>query len=488
MDRLPPEIVSNIVDILSQDMHMVCLDKEISPRTWLAPYASISRQWRNFVEARTWRHLSLNPATLATAEANDYFTPARLATLRFVSFNFVFPAHDLAVSTDPEDYDDQLFFNRMLGKLFGLVSRIPLREEPSVGLEIYVATPRIYQKPGATEIDALKEWDDVDRGRIRTTYLELSPDWDTSLPEIPQVVFFRAFVSSRSLVFAPCSINLLASKMTRLTSVHWLLSDEEKVDADMRIDQRTRFAQTLDRLPKSITNFNLRYRRGAPRNQAYDPPSIVPPGEPGDMLSRAFYHFTKRDGLRDFAIVASVDSTILWLREPDDNPHWPTLRLFHVGLRDTLPTGGWLYERDPEGTFGPPSDDEDYHPDNDVPGEEYDRSFPSRYNQAVLDEFGLAAARRASHMPGLEELFVSDDRGDLSMCILFIPDEAEPHCLEFGARPRLPEPSEEVLDAWREAIRVHGLKWDLHISDGMSHRDGADYVDYDEDVDSSSSD
>ncbi|KAM5354957.1 hypothetical protein ACJ41O_001603 [Fusarium nematophilum] len=439
MDRLPPEIVSNIVDILSQDMHMVCLDKEISPRTWLAPYASISRQWRNFVEARTWRHLSLNPATLATAEANDYFTPARLATLRFVSFNFVFPAHDLAVSTDPEDYDDQLFFNRMLGKLFGLVSRIPLREEPSVGLEIYVATPRIYQKPGATEIDALKEWDDVDRGRIRTT-------------------------------------------------VHWLLSDEEKVDADMRIDQRTRFAQTLDRLPKSITNFNLRYRRGAPRNQAYDPPSIVPPGEPGDMLSRAFYHFTKRDGLRDFAIVASVDSTILWLREPDDNPHWPTLRLFHVGLRDTLPTGGWLYERDPEGTFGPPSDDEDYHPDNDVPGEEYDRSFPSRYNQAVLDEFGLAAARRASHMPGLEELFVSDDRGDLSMCILFIPDEAEPHCLEFGARPRLPEPSEEVLDAWREAIRVHGLKWDLHISDGMSHRDGADYVDYDEDVDSSSSD
>lgn len=231
------------------------------------------------------------------------------------------------------------------------------------------------------------------------------------------------------------------------------------------------FAQTLDKLPKSLESFKLDYTREPPRNRYFQPPSIIPHNAPGDILSQAFYHFTQRDGLRYFDLEASIDSTILWprlqLQRPDDKPHWPTLQCFQVELNDVLPSGQWMEIRDDEDAQSP-SDSNDYESDDEIPGEEYERSFSSICDQAVINRFALAAGRSASHMPRIKEFYISYC-GHTRMDIGFVTISPRLPCLEFYAESRAPEPSEETLNAWREAINVHGLEWNIHITDNIGH-------------------
>lgn len=45
------------------------------------------------------------------------------------------------------------------------------------------------------------------------------------------------------------------------------------------------------------------------------------------------------------------------------------------------------------------------------------------------------------------------------MGIAFVTISPRQRCVEFYAAP---EPSEETLNAWSEAIHVHGLEWNRH--------------------------
>lgn len=229
------------------------------------------------------------------------------------------------------------------------------------------------------------------------------------------------------------------------------------------------FAHTLDKLPKSLEAFRLEYVREPPRDRYFQPPSIVPSDASGDILSQAFYKFSQRDGLKEFFLEASVDCTILWPRsqEPSDKPHWPTLTLFHIELNDVLPTGQWIEIRDHNEYFESHSDDDDSQWSSEIPGEECERTFPSTFDQAVMNQFALAAGRRVSYMPNIKEFYVFH-HGKAPMGIGFVTRILKTPCLEFsgqgGTGPsRALEPNEETLNAWRDAFRVHGLEWKVDV-------------------------
>ncbi|WAO84778.1 F-box domain-containing protein [Fusarium falciforme] len=468
MDKLPPELLRRILLYLITEWGLIHEIHHRVPKTSLAAYAAISRKWQSIVETFTFQHLFLTPMRLGVAEAYNYLTPPRLAHLRHVRFEIEFPAHDLHVSTNPEDYDDQAVFNKAITQIFALVARVPRRQTPLISLTLLTWPSREHCIPwdGYRKSEKRK----VFSGELRKTYLELSADWDRNIRDLSEVSFFRVELHSRALVFAPASINLMASKMTRLRKVEWRLCDAEKIDAELRIRQRTEFAHTLGILPRSIESLTLEYIREPPTDRTFQPPSIVPPDATSDILSQELRHFSQRDGLQQFLVDASVDSNILWPESQDPEsklPTWPNLSVFHVELNAVLPSGEWIQMRHPEaeedefdGNF-----DWDDAPYSEIPGEEYEKRFDCTYNPIHFERFALATARAASRMPKIKELYVTH-HSMAAMGVGFVTRGLEESCcLEFTGDPH-PEPSEEILDAWRKVVDLHGMEWNVHFAYG----------------------
>lgn len=220
---------------------------ESVPETSLAGYATISRKWQSIVEPFTFRSLALNQMRLGVAEAYNYLTPTRLAYLRHVWFDIEFPAHDLGVSTNPEDYDDQAVFNKAIRQISILLARIPRRQTPLITLTLLTGPSREHLIPW--DGDGESEEEKVFSGKLRKIYLELSANWDRHLQHLSEISLFRVELESHALVFAPASINLIASKMTRLRKVEWWLCDGEKVNNEVRIRQRTSKYSELTPIP-----------------------------------------------------------------------------------------------------------------------------------------------------------------------------------------------------------------------------------------------
>ncbi|KAH6999050.1 hypothetical protein BKA56DRAFT_665568 [Ilyonectria sp. MPI-CAGE-AT-0026] len=466
MDTLPPELISRIVPYLIEETRLNHDVMEHLPVTSLAAYAVISRRWQHIVETITFRYLHLSPTRLAIAEANNHLTPTRLGYVRRIWFYFEFPAHNYAVSTDPDDNNDQFVFNKTIRQLFGVLSRIPVKLNPSVALHLIILTDN--NPSDSDDIQDTEEWK-IFTGKDHTTYLQLSLDWDSDISELPAISYLRTELSSKRVLFSPYSINLISSKMNRLEAVEWELSDAEKIDPDLRIRQRTSFAQTLERIPNSLKSFKLKYVREPPRNQYFRPPSIIPPNSPGDILSQALFHFTQRDGLCDFELDASVDSTLFWPQTQDFNKNWcwPTLTNFSVELHDVLPSGQWITvaldpgQEDSESPNGYESDEWE----NDIPGEETERSFSSVCDQGLMNEFALAAGKSVSHMQNIKWLFISQYGGS-GMGIEFTRYKDKESTLELKriddvGNPMEPGFNDETLNAWSEAMKAHNLEWKI---------------------------
>ncbi|KAM0542479.1 hypothetical protein ACHAO7_009876 [Fusarium culmorum] len=287
MDNLPPEIIRNIVSHLIVAARKVPHINELCPITSLAPYASISQQWRDIVESITFRHLILNSRRLTEADCKNYLTPLRLSYVRYIWYDFEFPAHNLAVTTDPEDYDDQLVFNRSVRQLLEVLSRFPHRDEPVVGLEMFITPPKKFAlRLLRHETKRSRERTEVLFGNVIPAYVELFEDWDKGIAEIPAVSYFRVEPGSQSILFSPSSMNRIASKMPRLSRVEWWLTDEENID--------------------SITDIT---------------------------------ETSQRTSLDDFYLLARVDSTILLPQQPKADAIWPSIRRYNLELKEHLPSG-----------------------------------------------------------------------------------------------------------------------------------------------------
>ncbi|KAI8689423.1 hypothetical protein NCS56_00205800 [Fusarium sp. Ph1] len=466
MDNLPPELLRRILLYLITEWDLIHEVHDSVPKTSLAAYATISRKWQSIVEPFTFRHLFLSPMRLDVAEAYSYLTPPRLAHLRHVRFRIEFPAHDLHVSTNPEDYDDQIAFNKAVRQVLGLLERAPRRDIPLISLRLLIWPSREHCIPWVGY--APEEEDKVFSGKLRKTYLELPADWHRNIQDLSEISFFRVQLESHALVFAPASINMMASKMTRLKKVEWWLCDGEKIDTELRIRQRTEFAYTLKLLPKSIETFRLEYIRKPPTDKTFQPQGIVPPDATNDILSRELCHFSQRDGLKEFSVDASVDSSILWPESHhtgSEPPTWPNLYWFHVELNDVLPSGEWIDIRDPEAEEGRFSGnwDMDDGPESEVPGDEYEKWFQCIHNPIHFERFALATARAASHMPKIRGIYVTH-HSMAAMGVGFVTTDLEKSCcLEFTGEPP-PEPSEEIMDAWRKVVDLHDMEWNVHLA------------------------
>ncbi|KAL3601944.1 hypothetical protein FPOAC2_06233 [Fusarium poae] len=443
MDTLPSEIIRNIVSKLIVAARLVPHINERCPITSLASYASVSRQWRDIVESITFRHLILNSMRLDDAQRENYLTPLRLSYIRYIWFDFEFPAHNLTASTIPEeDYDDHLVFTKTVRQLLEVLSRIPPREAPVVGLEIFITPPKKFAlRLLRNETKRSRERTEVLFGNVIPFYVELFKDWDAGIAQIPAVSYFRVEPGSQSILFSPSSINRIASKMPRLSKVEWWLTDEENIDSTAEMSQRTMFSRTLEIIPTSVQSFALSYLRQPPRSSVDRRNSTVPLSAQEDILSLSFYSFTQRIGLDDFYLLARVDSTILLPQNPKHDATWPSIRLYHLELKEHLPSGECIAQlQHGKGGYA--------------------------YDQKIMDRFAIAAASCATKMPRIEELnIIHHGRTQIGIC--FNSRSEDEPCLEFVGQPDIPEASEETLSIWKKAVKTHGLKWNVNVTNEM---------------------
>lgn len=254
MEQLAPEILSSIA---------LCLweDSEES----LAPFATLSRQWQPYIEAQTFRRLFLNPARLSEAISQNLLTPTRLSYLRYLRCEFIFPAHETD-STYPGDPDDEAVFIKTVNQLFNILSKTPPCKDPLVHLCLEIPVPGVF---GSSEQYASDYGEPVDypfvaQGQVQTSYLDFPPGYDVELPELPMVYKMSTSLISRSVVFSPQSICLMASKMPKLRRVTWELSDAEKLETAVRIQQRNGKSKTS---PSTFAHANCDFHRSCQHAQ-----------------------------------------------------------------------------------------------------------------------------------------------------------------------------------------------------------------------------
>ncbi|RSL68400.1 hypothetical protein CEP54_002913 [Fusarium duplospermum] len=467
MEQLAPEILSSIALYLWED-------SEES----LAPFATLSRQWQPYIEAQTFRRLFLNLTRLSEAISQNYLTPARLSYFRYLRCEFVFSRHETD-STNPDDPDDETVFVNTVTQLFTLLSKTPPCKDPLVYLCLEIPVPGVF---GSSEQYASDYGDPVDypfvtQGQVRTSYLNFPPGYAEELPELPMVYKMSTSLISRSVVFSPGSICLMASKMPRLRKVNWELSDAEKLDTALRIQQRNGkslklstnvspwlivlligLANTLQRLPMSIEMFHLTYVRELPSNHSFQPPSIIPPDSQQDPLSEALCKFTQRIGLKDFTFSGSVDHTIFWpsSESSDEEPYWPSLKSIDIYPHEVLPSGEWLTMQRP-GSRLPPSIM--IHLAAVIPGEGLERRFRDYPVYSLMDPFFRSMGKCAARMPKVEYCSISFSDAWLSN-LHFCTEFPEIPCLLLAGKPES-EVSKETLDIWRETVKVHNKDFRL---------------------------
>lgn len=276
MVKLPEEITANIISHLSEQLNDGGDNQGSggSHSRSLAQYAVVSRSWQARIEAKTFAHIQLTPARVASPLAAQALSPSRVHRfVRSVKVEVLLPPYSEGARMRREDDDEKLANNRaftdVIRKVFGLLaSPFPAVEQPVVNLGGNDATetrqqglsptayhPKIKLSMSARCVSDTEDLEgrryrvntistgDIFEARYESSYLDLSPaagktarDEVEALPELLCISEFdvQATQFPGHRLFAPRVLCLAASRMPGLRSVNWELCDNEKRDLALR--------------------------------------------------------------------------------------------------------------------------------------------------------------------------------------------------------------------------------------------------------------
>ncbi|OBS19928.1 hypothetical protein FPOA_11653 [Fusarium poae] len=298
MDRLAPEIISNIVSHLYYD------GKPLHPDICIAPLAVLCRHWQPLVEAQTFRRLRLDE-TFRFPIRGGSLTPTRLSYIR--KLVCVIPQGNLNFPAPFDRWQPGNLSEMIIEILFHQLAKIPLREEPLLDLELVISISN----------------------SLRSDY-RLDPVVGFALPDLSELPMVRSLMIGNGLagiVPSPRAIFYMASKMPRLRELRAFFSVPESRTSS--VHQRIELGQSLSMLPTSIHKFKLQYLQ---HQHLADGLLAMQDGE--DFLTRELRRFSQREGLKDFAFHGCVEPSIFWPPASDasDPRHWPTLKSFVLGM------------------------------------------------------------------------------------------------------------------------------------------------------------
>ena len=411
MDRLPPEIISNIVG------HVEDQDDQA-----LTPLSLVCHRWQPIVEAKIYRRLRLYYASRKRPSSKprrnpsyellaSILTPTRLSYIRQLHVTFSrrrrqsFPVSDIIIE-----------------QLFDLLTRVPHNQEPL--LHVYVGFYNFFGD-----------------------FFECTPPG--GLPELPMVRSFQIFSFATQKALSPCALLYMASKMPRLRHLDVVILDLES------IDQRVELARSLTDLPASIHSFFLHF---FPDNNS-EGLLVTENGE--DILTRELRRFSQREGLREFLFNGYAELSIFW---PPDSAtselrHWPTLESFQIQFHHPQHLAS-LYATESPDVAQDVNDSDTESSDDAQDANDSDRTD---VHEEIMSDSFRALAKCSACMPKAEENYVYF--GDIwhtrfAYCTMFPEDP----CVTVTGKLDF-ELDEETLDEWRKTAEVHNLNFQMCVEE-----------------------
>ncbi|KAJ3526294.1 hypothetical protein NM208_g11263 [Fusarium decemcellulare] len=485
----------------------------------LALYTAVCRRWQHIFEPYTFKLLDISPKRLAQAEREGILNPRRLSYIRTIKIPIIFPwkftpgrrnEEDDEIDDDEmgedeeedevmdeveeaveddgddewedadedeEDEDDgrpllerrgynHAIFDSSIRRIFHLLSKAPARDKPHIDMIFCIMVPEEFVWTGFYPPDEA-EAAQTESGQVKPVYLDLQLEDNEELPEIPVVNNCTFELISWSLFFSPTVMCRMVSKMTQLKRLELDLSDEERRDPALRIEQRQGLAESLHTLPDTITHFELRYSRPTPDDHSLRQQNIIPPGQTYDNLSKALYTFSLRENLVKFVANGSWEADIFHPSDKDITlvSLWPKMETYQVGFLPVTPSGKWLAIDHPSTRL---REEDLWFEDSDVVGKIFRGPVDPRFAKRVLPLLG----RVATHSPKLKSMKM--DAGVPSEYHIWYSGRMHGNDTEASKRKAcmkitgkfIPKPDEEALRVWREAAEAHGqelyLEWNDH--------------------------
>lgn len=262
------------------------------------------------------------------------------------------------------------------------------------------------------------------------------------------------------------------------------------------------FAQTLPQIPQNLLRMiHLNLCNVAPGNQCRNAYSALLPSFPTvDHLSLALHALSQSANLTHFTIRGPfvLSKSLFWPEVQSRRPFWPNLLRVNIEFSMNTADGDWYFVRDDntdvqeneqEGDdddyteYGESSSDTDGSYDSDVPDtydkrrEEYVtgslpyRCFRSKADLAKVHPLFEAAAKAASQMPRLEDMYLDTLVGAAEEDFTFgmtynAPGQESEHDdgstdielprLDWAVGPSRYIPEESTVEIWRRAKGVSG--------------------------------
>ncbi|KAK3898293.1 hypothetical protein C8A05DRAFT_38121 [Staphylotrichum tortipilum] len=376
----------------------------------LAPYAAVSREWQQRIEAVTFVHIILTPARLALPLAAQALTPDRVRRfVRSIRVHVLLPPYDKQARARCEDEADRAandsVFTNVVRRLFALLAGgqdggqqqqragDDAGYRPKICLSITASCVS-----NAEDMEARRDqWDiygrldtDIYEARYESSYLDLRPaagksvqDEAEALPQLHCINQFRVFATA-----------------SRAADVYTLPGDV--------LLHEPYFAYALQTLPSSLRHFNLDYHRVVPLDHSFQTPSILEETDrdDNDKLSLALQKLSQR--LVSFTLMADVGPEAVWPgeRAQDDDPLWPRMRNYFINPGAIAPSGQWRYLR----SNSDDSDDDgqdmlsNYADPFAAPGDETEEHLRDNPDPDAVRALLLATARAVCRMPVLWDM------------------------------------------------------------------------------------
>ncbi|KAH8662093.1 hypothetical protein BX600DRAFT_550925 [Xylariales sp. PMI_506] len=486
---LPPEILSRIVFFLTPlNKFGTDLDKPWRGDDSLAKYAVVSKQWQTEVERHTFGHIFLSTRRLASDEARQTLTPSRFRLVHTINLEAVLDEYDdearTRVETSQEQHRNSKRFTSMLVDFFALLKPLEAtqaltHQDRKRTLILGAYSPSdTWREPGRGV--ERRRWrlryliPDILDYRYLQSHLELL---ECDLPSLSFISHFQIPQAWHQYRFInPGACCIIASKLNKLDSIVWHLSDNEKRDLDLRRRLRRDMARCLPALPPSLSHIQLTYSHDPPHNETFEPANIVGPKGTPDPVSVALRDVCQC--LETATISAALTPEFFWptfvassadngsdekardIRGESPQLHWPRLRKLQLGICPADPSGRWLHERyyryrtlSPEDGYATPSDDgiEDGEPDTPADEDRWPKYFRGSPNETTMAEWLLAAGQAAARMPLLEDLWFGTGATAIGW---YLDYNVARRAVQVESGPVFAS-SPTVVDAWQRVGTAH---------------------------------
>ncbi|KAK3986396.1 hypothetical protein QBC44DRAFT_373195 [Cladorrhinum sp. PSN332] len=406
MNSLPAELTDMIISYL--------------PDGPLANYATVSQQWQQAIEDRTFASITVSSDVVSFGGFKSAFAcnsrhgPRRQHIVRSIQFRVILPSPSdkrlHKMQSTKEAAENNVVYTRAMVDMFSFLSAWPAGR---YALAISARSLR-------DDYQGNMQWASSGIWTIRNNFEAVGFDANVlasipggKLAEVQQVHELACASEWRGRRIAPAVLGVLGKALPNIEQMEFCFYPVGRRLMDLRRVERSSLANALLSLETNLnhlTSLKLEWQDSDPLNQQFPPGNMIDQESGGrDTLSVALRRVSQLPSLRKLELEGShiLTPEIFDDMEGRDSGAWPSLEILWIYMMSTTtPDGGWYVTGDPnsEEPGSEDGDSSDYEAESVINSDDSDVSdFAPERKWERRD--GMSPAHEFRALPN-EEKFV----------------------------------------------------------------------------------